>query len=142
MSEQLTKWTPSDNQLSAIKHMEENDYGVTIGALCELVGISTRAYYKWFNSPEFSQWWTDQVNRHFAQQIHRVHQATIASATGHKQSYGSQDRKLFYERFDKDYMPKTRQETADVTTFEDQLAKYQAQEKARFEAEKSNNKPD
>ena len=77
---------------------------------CAEAKVPRRTYYNWLNNPVFVQWWTDEVNKYFARQLPQVHKATIDAATGHKPSYGSQDRKLFYERFDKEFVPASRKE--------------------------------
>jgi hypothetical protein len=50
----------------------------------------------------------DQSNRHFRLQLPRVHAATFRAATGEDAAGSSRDRRLFYERFDRDYCPQSR----------------------------------
>jgi len=105
-----TDWQPSEKQRAALAAYQDRDYGCTIEQACEAAGVSRRAYYYWHDDPRFSEWWEDQSKRYFRLQLPRVQAATLAAATG-KDCTGSADRKLFFERFDRDYCPQQRSKT-------------------------------
>jgi len=102
-----TAWKPSALQLEVLKVFQGHDYGVTVVAACGEAKIDRGTYYDWHDKPEFRQWWESQSDRFFALQLNRVQAATLAAATG-KDCTGCADRKLFYERFDKDYCPQSK----------------------------------
>ena len=106
----LTSWQPSDLQQHVLSVFHAHGYDLTISAACKEAGISRVTYYEWHRHPEFSQWWEDEANRFFRLQLASVHVSTLRAATGRSEGSVVSGCKLFYERFDKDYCPKGRQE--------------------------------
>ena len=107
----LTAWQPSENQVSVLRAFQAQDYDCTIEDGCKAAGFTRQSYYDWHDKPDFSKWWAEQADKFFKLQLHRVHSATIKAATStSKEARGSSaDRKLFFERFDKSYVPANRQ---------------------------------
>jgi len=103
-----TTWEPTEKQRAVLASFQDKGYDCPIEEACEAAGVSRRAYYYWHDDPQFSQWWADQSNRHFRLELHRVHAATLRAATGADASGSTADRRLFYERFDRDYCPQAR----------------------------------
>jgi len=106
----LTSWQPSDLQQHVLSVFHAHGYDLTISDACKEAGISRVTYYEWHRHPEFSQWWEDEANRFFRLQLASVHVSTLRAATGRSEGSVVSGCKLFYERFDKDYCPKGRQE--------------------------------
>jgi hypothetical protein len=104
----FTPFEPSANQLAVLSAFQAAEYGCKVAAACEAGGVSARSYYFWHDDPAFSAWWRDQSNRHFSLQLGRVHAATLKSATVEDAPGDPRAQKLFYERFDRDYCPGTR----------------------------------
>ena len=99
-------WKPSPKQVRLLAAFEDRGYDCKIADVCKAACISRRTYYLWHENEDFSAWWVDRVNRFFRQSLHRVHVATLGAATTKGKTFGSvADRKLFYERFDKDFKP-------------------------------------
>ena len=108
----LTSWHPSNAQRHVLSVFHAHGYDLTISDACKEAGISRVTYYEWHRHPEFSQWWEDEANRFFRLQLASVHVATLRCATGKATvPVNPTACKLFYERFDKDYCPASRQHT-------------------------------
>ena len=106
-----TKWQPSPDQERLLSVFQAHEYDIFIGEACNEANINRQQYYRWHDIPEFAEWWQFQAERHFRLQLHAVHLATVKAATGGNLT-GSSDRKLFLERFDRDYCPKGRSEVS------------------------------
>ena len=107
----LTSWHPSDLQQHVLSVFHAHGYDLTISDACKEAGISRVTYYEWHRHPEFSQWWEDEANRFFRLQLASVHVSTLRAATGRSEGSVVSGCKLFYERFDKDYCPASRNKT-------------------------------
>ena len=103
-----TVWQPTEKQRVVLAAFQEKGYDCTIEEACEAAGVSRRAYYYWHDDPAFSAWWADQSNRCFRLELHRVHAATLRAATEADAPGSIADRRLFYQRFDRDYCPQSR----------------------------------
>jgi AcrR family transcriptional regulator len=110
MSDSLTQFEPSKNQLAAVKAWQERDYAASVLEVCQEIGISRQAYYQWFDNEAFCDWWQGQADRWFALQRPRILAAIAAGATEDKPKGNPKDRELFLQRFDKGFMPKSKQE--------------------------------
>jgi len=106
----LTSWQPSNAQQHVLSVFHAHGYDITVSDACKESEISRVTYYEWHRHPEFSQWWEDEANRFFRLQLASVHVSTLRAATGRSEGSVVSGCKLFYERFDKDYCPKGRQE--------------------------------
>jgi len=104
-----TSWQPSENQRRVLSVFQGHDYDITVSDACREAVIDRTCYYDWHDNPEFSQWWKDQANHFLGLQLHDVYSKALVSARGGDVK-GYLDRKLFLERFDRDYCPKGRQE--------------------------------
>jgi len=108
----LTKFEPTETQRNLLEVFKAEDYDVTVTDACKSVGISRETYYNWMEIGAFREWWMDRAEHHFTLLKTSIFSATHKAATSEKsQPRGSSaDRKLFLERFDKDYMPKSRKD--------------------------------
>ena len=107
-----TEFAPSEKQLSLLMATQKASYGGGVRAWCRAVGIHHGSYYRWLNDPNFRRWWMDEAEKYFALQLPRVQGAlVVAATTARRSSDAKMDTaaiKLFLERFDKDFIPKTR----------------------------------
>ena len=138
MSNKQTDFKPSANQLKMLAVVQAADYGISVVAACTAAGIGRQTYYDWFDDSEFVTWWMAQQERHFALSLAQVYGAMRQSALGLNKDANPQTIKLMLERFDKAYVPRSKQEvqgTVDIS-FEDRLerlriaAAAEAQEEA------------
>jgi len=110
----LTDFQPSENQKSILEAFHEGKYVVSVSDACKAVGISRNAYYLWFQDEGFCQWWNKESDRWAAMQRCRIVGAIVGAATSGDASRDTKgstaDRKLFLERYDAGYMPKSRKE--------------------------------
>ena len=104
----LTIFEPNDHQRAVLSAFQESDYGCTVVGACQAAGITKQAYYLWFDNPAFGEWWEEQSNRFFRRQLARVQHATMVSAIEADAPGSPQAQKLFFERFDRDYCPASR----------------------------------
>ena len=109
MKNDMTNWTPTENQLKALKHAQEQRYDYSVTALCQAIGIARQSYYGWFETPEFSEWWINALERHFGQRLGKWYQGLEQIGTGASDGKASAY-KILLERFDKAYLPKTKQQ--------------------------------
>jgi len=106
----LKSWEPSDAQLRLLAAFQRYGYKIKTSAACTEAGVGLRTYYTWHDHPDFSAWWTERANHWFRLQLHRVHAATLSGATKQGAPGSPRDRQIYYERFDRDYCPRQRQE--------------------------------
>ena len=109
-----TKWKPSADQERLLGVFQDNGYNISVCDACTEAGVVRQAYYKWHDIPEFSAWWKFSAERHFTLGLTQVQQTMFRAAKGEKVD-GGYDRKLFLERFDRDYCPKSRSENTNTT---------------------------
>lgn len=106
----LTDFEPSENQRQFLKAMQASDYALPIGEACKAAGLASRqSFYDWSKDGRFIAWWAEQAERWFGMQLPRVQAAMLRAASGAELS-GSPDRKLFLERYDRKYTPRTKQD--------------------------------
>ena len=114
MPKDLTDFQPNENQKSILEAFHEGKYVVSVSDACKAVGISRNAYYLWFQDEGFCQWWNKESDRWAAMQRCRIVGAIVGAATSGETSRDTKgstaDRKLFLERYDAGYMPKSRKE--------------------------------
>ena len=109
MTNDRTKWEPTENMMSFVRYLKERDYDSTVTAACKEVGIARESYYDWFDNPTFRDWWQDEIDRHFALRRGRVLGALFKGATSDNAPGNPTDRRLFLERYDVGYAPKRRE---------------------------------
>ena len=96
----------------ALTAAQDSDYEISVTAMCQAAGISRQAWYHYFDTPAFVRWWTEQFERYFAAQMPRVSAASLGRALGSREKGSHQDAKLLFERFDRGYAPRSRQEVS------------------------------
>ena len=103
---------------AALKYAVDAEWSYTVVALCESIGIARTTYYDWFrDNADFVRWWRNHWAGYFGQTLPRVWGAMVKKAEGLGEDKASpQAAKLFVERFDGGYQPKTRQELSGETT--------------------------
>ena len=104
------EFEPTENQEKVLRLFQDHDYSITVTGACEQAGISRAAYYQWFNRPEFCEWWEQAAERHFAMRLPAVYAAVYDAATKGAQGKDMAAAKLFIQRFDAKFLPKTQQE--------------------------------
>ncbi len=114
MLRNLTEFQPNENQKRVLEAFQEGDFTISVVDVCQAAGISRSAYYLWFQDAGFRRWWNNEADRWAALQRPRIIGAMVAAATGPcPASRGSAfDRKLFLERYDEGYSPKSRQQVS------------------------------
>ena len=95
-----------------INALQAADYGLTVSEACGEAGIDRTCYYRWHQIEGFRRWWNDQTERYFSRMLPRVLSAIYKGAIEDGAGGNHADRKLFLERFDAGYAPKSRQEVA------------------------------
>ena len=90
--------------------MQGCNYEISVCDLCTQAEIPRQTWYDQFGNPTFVAWWTEQYERWFALQLPRVGASMFAMATGKRDKGNTQAAKLLYERFDRGYAPRSRQE--------------------------------
>jgi len=106
----LTKWAPTATQRRVLECAQAADYEISVTALCKAAEIARQTWYDYHDNPAFVRWWCSQFERHFAMQIPRVSAALLGRALGTREKGSDQAAKLFYERFDRGYTPRSRHE--------------------------------
>ncbi len=126
-------FTPSENQLKVLTAIQDTDYSATTLDVCKRAGITPQAYYKWFRNEAFREWWQGELDRFFAFRRGRVVAAVYEAAISEKpQPRGSTtDRRLFLERYDKGYMPRSKQEMVHRGTVPIDLSQMSTEELER-----------
>jgi len=122
----LTGYQPSDSQRAAATAFQAVNYNCTIEGGMSGAGLVRQTWYDWMDSPEFAAWWEAQAHKHFMRLLPRVYGAMHTAAVGEGDKNlrgGASDRKTILERWDKGFVPRSRQEvdqqgtiTLDLTT--------------------------
>ena len=105
-------WEPNDNQLAALDYAREHDYLINVSEMCREIGCSRQATYQWNDCADFVRWWNRKRQEFFGARLDHVHGMVYARATGRSAKGSTQDAKLFLERFDGGYAPRSRQDIA------------------------------
>ena len=108
------QWEPTKNQKAALTYAQDHDYTYPVKELCADIGISYQGYYQWFQHVPFADWWLDNWSKHFALHLPTVYAQMMSKASGGTTRGDVQAAKLIAERFDKGYVPHTRQDVAGV----------------------------
>ena len=104
----MSNWEPNDNQLAALEYIRDKEYLVNVSEMARTIGISRQAIYQWNSCADFVKWWGAKRQEHFGSRLDHVHGMVYARATGRSKKGSVQDAKLFLERFDTAYAPRTR----------------------------------
>ena len=110
-----TEFVPSEKQLSLLMAVHLAGYGGSIRTWCRAAGIHHGSYYRWVKSRDFRRWWIDQQEMFFVTALPQVcgallHAATEMRAPG-EPKVNIAAIKLFFERFDKDFIPHSQRDT-------------------------------
>ena len=108
----LTNWAPTPTQRRVLECAQAADYEESVVNLCKSAGIARQTWYDYHDNPRFVEWWRVQFERHFGMQMPRVSAALLGRALGQREKGSDQAAKLLYERFDKGYAPRSRQDIA------------------------------
>ncbi|GAF98584.1 unnamed protein product, partial [marine sediment metagenome] len=103
-----TDFEPSPKQRALIAALQADGYGGTVTEACRIAGICRDTYYDWMDDDAYCEWFQAQVDHYFALKRGDVMGAMVRSAKGESLP-GASDRKLFLERYDRGYMPRTHQ---------------------------------
>lgn len=109
-AETRTAWKPSARHLSLLTAVQAGSYGDTVCELCAKNELPRRTYYDWMENADFRAWWEDRQERFWVQRLGKVREAMYRAAVAKTPIGSHADRKLFLERFDKDYAPRSRQD--------------------------------
>jgi hypothetical protein len=110
-----TRFNPTSEMQAALKAFQDADYGCTVEEGMTAAGMSRRTFYDWHEMQEgFSVWWNDRAEAHFAKRLPKIMKNLTRASEG---EYSRADKKadaalirLFLERFDKGFVPRSRQE--------------------------------
>jgi len=122
VADDRTKWTPQANQRKLLNYVQGKQYDCHILDACAECEIGRRTYYDWFDNPDFVQWWQAEHERFFTLGLNEVHAAIRDGAVGGKRGGNTAAQKLYLERFDAGYMPKSKQEIDGRVTIEGLIA--------------------
>ena len=109
-----TQWEPTENQKAALAYAQDHDYMFSVSTLCQEIGIARPSYYDWFQHVPFADWWLGNWSKHFALHLPTIYATMMNKASGATQKGDVAAAKLMAERFDKGYVPHTRQDVAGV----------------------------
>tara|TARA_Y100000310_G_C20225590_1_gene597756 strand:+ start:108 stop:605 length:498 start_codon:yes stop_codon:yes gene_type:complete len=100
-------------------------YDVDIRDACRSAGVHHSSYYDWLDNPDYRDWHDDKVERHFTQAtagIYRaIHKAAGKTYARGDATYNTAAQKLYLERFDKRYAPRTNVEHSGKVTWHGML---------------------
>lgn len=109
MDKGAANFEPTERQQRTLAAFQEGGYADTVLEACRAAGVDAGNYYRWFDKPGFAAWWQAEAEAWFGRQLPRV-QAAMLRAAGGEEMPGSPDRKLFLERYDRKYAPRSKQE--------------------------------
>jgi hypothetical protein len=127
------KFTPDTEQLAFMEVMRASGYEMLIAPACEKAALAINAvtdrkctqetirqhyYGRWMDDPAFMEWYNDQVSAWTLAQTSRIQAAIVRSATDPEASGDPRAQKLFLERFDPKYCPKTQADVRQTITIE------------------------
>ena len=124
MSEESTTFEPNDLQRQLLSTVQGAGYGVTVTDACRVAEIDRTTWYLWTHKPGFLDWWNAQREKFWSWRLGDIDKATFEAATGDGEG-NHQDRRLFYERYDKGFVPASRQikeVQVDVTSLDNRTA--------------------
>ena len=102
---------PTSDMKKVLRETQQGNYGLTVKAACAKAEVTRRKWYRWLKRPQFSEWWGQERESYWVSKLSQIDKAAFEAATRTKtRSFGHADRKLFYERFDRNYQPTTRVE--------------------------------
>ena len=107
-------FSPTEIQEAFVSKMRANGYNISYDTAAIGIGTTEATIYNWFKKPAFAEWFQGEAARHFAMKMPRVWAAlydSAISATGPTDSkYNPAAQKLALDRFDKDFVPKSKTE--------------------------------
>lgn len=109
----VADFKPSETQKSALEAFQARKYLCTVAEACEAAGLSSRAYYHWFEKcPGFEKWWAAKADLFFARKLPKVKGAVLDAAVSKFDKdagkYNSKAQELFLQRFDRGFVPRSR----------------------------------
>ena len=129
-----TEFQPSETQRRLLSVFQDADYQISTVAACTAAEVGRQTFYDWTHGEDFNRWWLEQAERWAALSLPRVLGNLTAGAQGTYSGKAAKPDhnlvKLYLERFDKSFLPATRQRV-DVfdhgdQTEEELLARAQA----------------
>ena len=109
-----TDFTPSKKQLSLLMAAQKASYGGGVRAWCRTAEIHHGSYYRWIEDPNFRRWWMAEAEKFFCLRLPRIYGALFDAATRPRKRKDAQidvaAAKLVLERYDKGFVPRTRQD--------------------------------
>ena len=109
-----TKWEPTDCQRALLKVYQDADYQISVTDACSKAGINRVTYYAYWETAGFREWWIAEASKFFGRDLPKVLQnlRSGAAAVFDKDTPKPDSAlvKLFLERFDADYKPKSASE--------------------------------
>lgn len=103
-------WKPTPKQKAALDYVRGHEWRYSVSALAKAIKVTRQAYYAWFDTAGFCDWWEKEWKHFFASTMPRVWAKVLARALGETSADdmkgGSpRDAKLLAERFDQGYIP-------------------------------------
>ncbi len=116
---EATKWKPNANQRRVLKIFQDKEYAISVTDACRQAGLDRCAYYKWFErDPSFVAWWEAEHERFFTLGLNEIQAAIRRGALTGQGKSQTAAQKLYLERFDARYMPKSKTEIDGKLTIE------------------------
>ncbi len=114
MRQNSTEFEPSENQKAVLEAFRERDYVLSVTDACRTAGVHRSTFYLWFQDAGFRAWWNNEADRWATLQRPRIIGAMVAAATSPEIGVrgSASDRKLFLERYDEGYSPKSRRQVS------------------------------
>ena len=106
----LKKWEPNENQTRALTLMLESGCSLSLHEISKAISISPTAVYQWFDTPAFSMWWEAAIEGYFHKRLSRRYAKLDEAAEGFPGKADIGAIRLFLQRFDRQYAPRSRQE--------------------------------
>jgi hypothetical protein len=105
-----TEFKPTANQLKVLTAFADNGYDISIQDACREAGVHRSRMYRWLDDPGFREYWQEHREKAGLLALKDVDRACMNSATGENKDANTSAIKLMYERFDKGYAPRSKQE--------------------------------
>jgi hypothetical protein len=97
-------WAPSPEMKRALQVCQQSGFSQPIQSIMRKASIPLGAWYRWWNSAHFREWWCDQAEKTMMQRLPEVHEAMIDRAIGDRPDADPVAAKLVLERFDPKYI--------------------------------------
>ena len=110
MPDDSTKITPNAKQQAFINAYASDDCSGCVSEACRISGCHRTTVYYWLDDPDFRAYWEEQREHDGYLMLKSVDEAIGRAAKGKARDVNTAAAKLLYERFDRKYAPRAKQE--------------------------------